>query len=116
MSILFTANGHPSGSESLLLASKAAAELAAAEKRARYLGPLAAGQAPWLLILALYLDQTAAPAEPMHFERIVSLIGKAAAERWLAAISHSGLLVDEVPFGRTLTAEGKQVVIDCVSD
>lgn len=90
------------------------AELHRGERRLSLMGALASGQAPWLLMLAIYLDRARASESPENLDRVSDLIGAATSTRWLTAILHEGMLFDDEPMGRTLTPAGNRVVIDCV--
>ena len=116
MSFLLGTGDRESSPETNDLVARALAALERAELRSQLLGPLASGQAPWLLILAIFLDQAGPTGEPCNLERVTHQIGPFATMRWLTAIQNEGLLIDGQPFGRTLTPEGTRVVIDCVSN
>jgi len=111
--LLGTDNSQSSADEANLI-GLVSAELDRAERRLSMMGALAGGQAPWLLMLAIYLDQAKGSERPDNLDRVTDLIGAAASTRWLDAILQAGMLVDEAPMGRTLTPAGSRVVIDCL--
>lgn len=105
-------SGDPPDAADLL--ARALCALAASERRSGILGPLAAGEAPWALLVSAYVEQfgAACGAAGMGRAKHDQLAPQQA--RWKAVLEDWGLIAPSSSGAVFLTERGKGAVEQCL--